>query len=77
MRNFKKFLYGLFFVIIPFVYVVGFITWGYFVSNNAIEESVTDILSILGISYFLGSIFWYFNMDRIEKVSNQIQEESK
>lgn len=73
MKNFKKFLYGLFFVVIPFIYVVVFITWGYFISNNRIEESVTDILSILGISYFLGSIFWYFNMDRVDKVSNQIK----
>ncbi|UOR12905.1 hypothetical protein [Halobacillus amylolyticus] len=77
MKNFRRFLYGWFFIIIPFVNVTGFIAWEYFISNDPIGQSITDILSILAICYFFGSIFWYFNMGRVENVANQFREEER
>lgn len=73
MKQFNKLMYGWFYIISPLIVVIGSILWKYYLSNLPLSESVTDTLSILGIYYFFMSILWFFNMNKVERVSREME----
>jgi hypothetical protein len=73
MKRFNKLMYGWFYIISPLVFVIGSILWKYYLSDFPLIESVTDTLSILGIYYFFMSILWFFNMNKVERVSREME----
>jgi len=72
MKSFKKLIYGWFYIVSPILFVVGSVLWKVYLSNLPLSESVTDTLSILGIYYFFMSILWFFTMNRVEEVSQEM-----
>ncbi len=72
MKRFNKLMYGWFYIISPLGFVIGSLLWKYYLSDLSLSESVTDTLSILGIYYFFMSILWFFNMNKVERVSREM-----
>ena len=77
MKSFKKLIYGWFYIVSPLLYVIGSVLWKVYLSHLPLSESVTDTLSILGIYYFFMSIFWFFTMNQVEEVSQEMTHDQQ
>ncbi|EOP64237.1 hypothetical protein [Bacillus cereus] len=71
--NVHKLLYVMVYLVTPFTYFTVSVIWGKFI----LEKPMWDNLSIVGIYYFLVSIFWLVNMKTIDTVTEEIKNNKK
>ncbi|MED0988238.1 hypothetical protein [Bacillus paramycoides] len=75
--NVHKLLYVMVYLVTPFTYFTVSVIWGDFILKKPIWDNLSDNLSIMGIYYFLVSIFWLVNMKTIDTVAEKIKNNKK
>ncbi|KFM95136.1 hypothetical protein D0U04_25310 [Bacillus clarus] len=75
--NVHKFLYIMVYLVTPFTYFTVSVIWGNFILSKPIWGNLSDNLSIMGIYYFLVSIFWLANMKTIDRVIEKLKNDKK
>ncbi|CAM4224344.1 hypothetical protein [Bacillus paramycoides] len=75
--NVHKLLYVMVYLVTPFTYFTVSVIWGKFILEKTMWDNLSDNLSIVGIYYFLVSIFWLVNMKTIDTVTEEIKNNKK